>query len=196
MASGAKGEFPGSTSNDEKCLIEFTNGRFAPKRGYGNYPVVEVSWYGAEAFARWANKRLPTESEWEYACRAGTTTWYNVGKTISYADANYSGADAGNRWKGLAPVASFAPNAWGLYDMHGNVWEWCHDRYGKDYYKTSPSKNPQGPLEGLTRVARGGSWQSFSDAFIIRSANRVAFEPVTRHGDLGFRCVRDLRQRN
>jgi len=191
-----EGGVPWLDVDDEKCLIECSNGRFVPKRGYGSHPVVEVSWYGAEAFARWANKRLPTESEWEYACRAGTTSWYNVGKTISYSDANYSGVDAGNRWKGLAPVASFAPNAWGLYDMHGNVWEWCQDWYGKDYYKISSSKNSQGPFEGLARVVRGGSWQSFSDAFIIRSANRVSFEPVTRHGDLGFRCVRDLGKHN
>ncbi len=177
---------------DDDCLIESRGGRFYPKTGYLHHPVVEVSWFGARAYARWAGKRLPTEAEWEYSCRAGTTTWFNVGNAIRNTDANFSGKGPSGRWSGIAPVGSFRPNAWGLYDMHGNVWEWCHDWYAADYYEESAAKGPRGPLHETTRVARGGSWLSLGDAFIVRSANRVDFDPVTRHGDLGFRCARDL----
>jgi formylglycine-generating enzyme required for sulfatase activity len=191
MGNQHEGGFAWLDLEDDDCLIEQREGWFVPKPGYANHPVVEVSWYGAAAYAQWAHKRLPTEAEWEYACRAGTTTWYNVGKTISEAQANYTGKDPQGRWSSLAPVGSFEPNAWGLYDMHGNVWEWCNDWYAPDYYHKSPAENPTGPPSGFGRVARGGSWQSLGDAFILRSSNRVDFEPVTRHSDLGFRCARD-----
>jgi formylglycine-generating enzyme required for sulfatase activity len=131
------------------------------------HPVVCVSWDDAVAFCGWLSRRegkryrLPTEAEWEYACRAGTTTPFSFGKTISPDQANYEGSFAPGRGKkGICraqttPVGSFPPNAWGLFDMHGNVWEWCQDWYGHDYYRDSPREDPQGPESSEYRVLRG-----------------------------------------
>ena len=123
------------------------------------HPVVNVSWNDAVAFAAWLSRkegrtyRLPTEAEWEYACRAGTTTRYSSG------DDPEGLAAVGNvGGKGTAPVGRYNPNAWGLFDMHGNVWEWCSDGYAADYYKRSPVDDPQGAEGAADRVARGGGW--------------------------------------
>jgi formylglycine-generating enzyme required for sulfatase activity len=126
--------------------------------------------------------RLPTEAEWEYACRGGTTTAYYTGDTISISQANCN-----NYYKGTTAVGSFAPNPWGLYDMHGNVWEWCWDWYGN--YSGDSQTNPGGPTTGAVRVFRGGGWSNSGQA--LRSANRFySFYPSFRHLDLGFRLVR------
>jgi len=135
--------------------------------------------------------RLPTEAEWEYACRAGTATDYSFGPDARKLKDHAWYADNGG--KTTHPVGRKKPNPWGLYDMHGNVAEWCNEPYGKDYYKTGPSRNPTGPTEGEKYVLRGGAWNSSAKA--CRSAYRVAEQPGNYDGCfggdyLGFRCVR------
>ena len=129
--------------------------------------------------------RLPTESEWEYACRAGTTTKYSIGNSISGNSANYwnSGDSYDN---GATPVGSYVANAWGLYDMHGNVWEWCWDWYG--LYSSSLESNPRGPSVGSDRVVRGGGWDDWAED--LRSAVRIYDNSDDHYTNRGFRPVR------
>jgi formylglycine-generating enzyme required for sulfatase activity len=135
--------------------------------------------------------RLPTEAEWEYACRAGTTTPFNTGNNITTGNANYDGNNPyDNNAKGTyrertTPAGSFAPNPWGLYDMHGNVWEWCWDWYE---YTSGMQTNPRGAVSGANRVQRGGGWGS--SAALVRSAYRGHYTPSNRIYNLGFRLVR------
>jgi len=126
--------------------------------------------------------RLPTEAEWEYACRAKTTTEYSFGDSIDSGDANFNYNE-----NGTTQVGSYAPNNWGLYDMHGNVWEWCWDWYDSGYYNNSPSKNPVGPSAGSYRVYRGGSWINYAE--YLRSAIRYYDFPGHISGLIGFRPV-------
>ena len=172
-------------------FIEEQNGQFVSRPGYENHPVVGVTWQGATAYAEWAGKRLPTEAEWECACRAGTTTSFSAGDAIGHSDANFSGVSGKDIWDQTAPVGSFASNAWGLHDMHGNVCEWCQDWYGADYYRNSPTDNPIGPSIGFARVVRGGSWDSDSPTD-LRSAYRDYHPPEQAAISIGFRCVRDI----
>jgi len=156
-------------------------------------PVEHVLWNGAQEFIdnlnRYAGKeiyRLPTEAEWEYAARAGTQTAYSFGDDPDllgeYAWYNNNSSDQTH------PVGQLKPNAWGLYDMHGNVWEWCQDWYDKNYYSESPKENPQGPMSGLSRVYRGGGWGN--SAVNCRAAIRSNAAPGVRRGLVGFRLVR------
>jgi formylglycine-generating enzyme required for sulfatase activity len=135
--------------------------------------------------------RLPTEAEWEHACRAGTDTDYSFGSDVRKLGDFAWFAD--NSAKKTHPVGSKRPNAWGLYDMHGNVAEWCNDAYDKGYYKTSPERSPHGPADGKDYVLRGGSWKSAPDA--LRSSSRLAESPgfsdaCLARDAIGFRCVR------
>jgi len=161
--------------------------------GRGKRPVINVSWYDAVAFCDWLSElsgdryRLPTDAEWEYACRAGTTTKYNFGD--STRDLGLYAWYSGNAGKRTHPVGNLRANAWGLHDMHGNVWEWCSDWYDESYYSRSPSSNPTGPTNGQNRVHRGGSWGS--DASHLRSTNRNYASPDVTISFLGFRCARD-----
>lgn len=151
-----------------------------------NRPVETVSWHDVQDFLSALNARdhsyryrLPTEAEWEYACRAGTTAEFAGDlDAMGYYDKN----------SGLSthPVRGKQPNAWGVYDMHGNVWEWAHDWYGK--YPRQHILNPTGPLKGSLRVVRGGGWHSTADA--SRPAFRLGAEPGFRNSALGFRVVR------
>jgi formylglycine-generating enzyme required for sulfatase activity len=139
--------------------------------------------------------RLPTEAQWEYACRAGTTTAFNFGAENNGAECNCNGkAPYGTGEQGPAlgrptPVGSYRPNAFGLYDVHGNAWEWCWDVYAEGYYKNSPEADPAGPPEGRPRVHRGGSW--FDTAWFSRSAYRGSGAPPARFNRLGLRVARN-----
>jgi formylglycine-generating enzyme required for sulfatase activity len=160
-----------------------------------NFPIETVTWNEAEEFCKRLTRlsaeraarrvyRLPSEAEWEYACRAGAKEYtpYNVGTTISIAQANHA-----SRLNRTTPVGSYKPNAWGLYDMHGNVWEWCQDWYDDNYYRTSPRKDPTGPAARprLSKVARGGAY--FNHAQVLRSARRAS--SGSRGEGIGFRVA-------
>ena len=167
------------------CKIQKKDGRFIPKPGYENHPVIKVTWYGARAYARWLGKRLPTEAEWEKAARGGLKDKkYVYGETISPSPAIIGG------FNGITPVGSYAPNGFGLYDMVANVWQWCYDWYDPGYYGPSPSWNPKGPESGSLKVLRGGSWYH-KDSW--RVGTRLADEPFSRNFCFvtGFRCAKD-----
>lgn len=139
--------------------------------------------------------RLPTEAEWEYACMAGGATLYCYGDSLDSTMANFDGSRPYNAAKGterkkVIEVGSFKPNAWGLYDVHGNVMEWCWDWYDEEYYKKSPAKNPKGPGSGEDRVLRGGSWYNGSN--ICRASYRMSTGPSAHLDGNGFRVARSV----
>ena len=162
-------------------------------------PVEQVSWNDSTEFCRKLSERsgkqvrLPTEAEWEYACRAGTTTPFHYGSSLGSDQANFDGnfpdggAARGTYREKTTPVGSFQANAWGLHDMHGNVWEWCGDWYDEGYYGKSPGQNPTGPTSGGYRVLRGGAWSNFG--LSCRSALRSGLIPSDRNDHIGFRVV-------
>ena len=174
-----------------------------------NHPVVQVTWHDAKEFTRWLSgknrrtMRLPTEAEWEYAARSGGKhyrySWGNEKPSGNVADLRllkvmpkletFPGYDDGYRY--TAPVGSYAMNDLGLFDMTGNVWEWCEDWYEPDYYNDSPTNDPTGPLEGQKKVMRGGSWNNSPP--ILRISNRDDTEPGQRFFNAGFRVVITVR---
>ena len=187
------GEFMDATGY--KAPVYWDDSRFnAPDQ-----PVVGVSWFDAEAYAEWAGKQLPTEAEWEKAARGGLVgkkyTWGNSnpdGTQCNFSDKNntdsiFSDKNVDDGYQYTAPVGSFPPNDYGLYDMAGNVVEWCADWEAGDYYANSPQHNPTGPSSGEGRVMRGGNW--YSHPITIRVANRSADTQDTAQSTVGFRCV-------
>jgi sulfatase modifying factor 1 len=201
------GEYEG---RDLKYSWQFTNYPLTD-----DHPVVNVSWNDATAFTEWLakkegkNYRLPTEAEWEYSCRAGSKTRYATGDDpeslagfANIADASsiksgekqfpYYGRFALKASDGHftpAPVGSFKPNAFGIHDMHGNVWEWCQDVYEPDYYAKSPVDDPKGQETGRLRVRRGAAFHTYP--IFVRSSFRNWNTPTTRYLNLGFRVARD-----
>jgi formylglycine-generating enzyme required for sulfatase activity len=204
--SGAWGWDPDKKAFGVNEKYSWRNAGFAQT---DEHPVVNVSWNDAVAFCKWLSKkesktyRLPTEAEWEYACRAGTTTRYSSGddpetlaKVGNVADAAVKAhfpdwtctIKASDGYVFTSPVGSFKPNAFGLYDMHGNAWQWCADRYDPEYYAKSPADDPTVPDSGNDRVLRGGSWSDWAD--LARSACRNRFTPDDRYYSSGFRVAR------
>lgn len=168
--------------------IRKTGGKHSIESGYNKHPVVGVSWYGAMAYAKWIGKRLPTEAEWEVAACGGIEgAQYPTGDQLERATANFFSSDT-------TPVMSYSANGYGLYDMAGNVYEWCMDWYGYHYYETSMQEpdNPEGPPQGVYRVLRGGCWKSLKED--MRCSHRHRNNPGAMTGTYGFRCVADVQE--
>ena len=163
-----------------------------PKFNKPDEPVVNVKWRDAVAYTNWANKRLPTEAEWEYAARGNLIgKKYPSGDTITHNDANFGGVEGRDIWRWTSPVGSFSPNGFGLYDMAGNVWEWCFDEYNADFYVTPPKSNPRFGRESAPdnenfRILRGGGWDGSSGD--LRVSDR--WYHLTTGSTIGFRCVK------
>jgi len=184
-ASGIIGDVMYLDMLDSDCPIRHSGGQFVPKPGKGNHPVTEITWFGAQAFCEWMGGRLPTAAEWEFAAKGG-------GKSKGY---KYSGGNQidrvgwyrNNSQEGCHPVGQKEPNELGLYDMSGNVWEWCYDWYGFEYYGKSPVSNPTGPASGDSRSIRGGAWNM--DPWNCRVSNRSSKSPDFTYNYYGFRLV-------
>lgn len=168
-----------------------------------NHPVVQVSWHDAAAYCAWVGKRLPTEAEWEFAARGGLVQkkfpWGEELEPAGRHRMNVWQGDfphhntAADGYTGTAPAMSFKPNGHGLYNMTGNVWEWCWDWFDPGYYRVIPADNPTGPTAGTRRVMRGGSYlchASYCNRY--RTDARSSNTPDSSTGNLGFRCVADL----
>jgi formylglycine-generating enzyme required for sulfatase activity len=193
--------------DSQSCQIVYSRGGLAVQPGKENNPVIRISWYGAVVFCNLLSEirdyepaynlsdwscdftvngyRLPTEAEWEYAAKGG-----NNHDSYTYSGSNTAG-DVGWYWDNSGsethPVGGKSPNSLGIYDMTGNVWEWCFDWYGSDYYSTMSLVDPEGPDSGSNRVLRGGSWLSITN--YLRCALHLGYNPTFTHDSFGFRVV-------
>lgn len=166
--------------------IKKSGGKLVIESGYGKHPVVGVTWYGAYAYAKWVGKRLPTEAEWEAAASGGKEGFvYPTGAEIERSQANFFSSDT-------TAVMSYPPNGFGLFDLAGNVYEWCQDWYAYNYYEASAQEPyaPKGPSQGVYRVLRGGCWKSLRED--LRSSHRHRNNPGAVNGTYGFRCATDV----
>ena len=197
------------TQRQYELVMDQNPAYFTPSKGGGpDFPVENISWEDANEFCRRLSAlpaekspgrlyRLPTEAEWEYACRANVPMPFSSGPTLSSREANFNGnypygmTMRGPYLERTSRVGSYAPNPFGLHDMHGNVWEWCSDYYDRTYYRNSPSYDPQGPLTGTLRVVRGGSCLNIGR--FCRSAYRFGVTPTNRDLDVGLRVVMTLK---
>ena len=166
-----------------------------PPPGYGSHPVVLVRYDDALAYCRWLSAalgrvaRLPTEAEWEKAARGGIEARrYPWGDEIDPSRCNFLVDPSAKHLQGTRPTATYSPNAYGLYDMCGNVWEWVADWYGADYYSRGEARDPRGPESGNLRIVRGGSWVN-DDVSMLRCAYRHKVPPDTYAHSIGFRIV-------
>lgn len=166
--------------------VKRSGGKLNIESGYARHPVVGVTWYGAMAYAKWVGKRLPTEAEWEVASTGCLEDCiYPTGKNIERTQANFFSSDT-------TSVMSYPSNGYGLYDMAGNVYEWCQDWYDYHYYDLSVQEpdNPKGPQQGVYRILRGGCWKSLKED--LRCSHRHRNNPGTMNGTYGFRCAADV----
>ena len=186
VMEGVKDSNHNDLINLKESRIHRSRGKFSIESGYIRHPVVGVTWYGAVAYAKWLGKRLPTEAEWEVAAQCHKdNAEYPTGHDIEKTQANFFSSDT-------TAVMSYPPNDTGIYDMAGNVYEWCQDWYGYNYYELSVQEpdNPIGPLQGVYRVLRGGCWKGLKED--LRSAKRHRNNPGTGNSTYGFRCAADV----
>ncbi len=211
---GAYKRFAAATGRPMPPEPTFLGRPLNPAWGDDAMPIVDVTWDDAQAYCRWAGVRLPTEAEWEYAARAGSTAarYGDLDEIALYGDNSGSQrVDSATIWKeGLAnyvqrlnengngphDVGLKRANGFGLYDMLGNVWEWVNDRYEENYYQNSPSQDPRGPASGSYRVLRGGSWYNFTRVVRVSGRDRfipgVGGVPGPAYSSGGFRCAREV----
>lgn len=185
------------TEENSGFMIEKTeDGSFRVTNGYEDYPVVTVSWEGAIKYAEWADKTLPTSEQWEAAARGGSAARFPWGDEIDQGRANFfkEPEEQGNTEEGekpkIMPVGSYDPNAYGLYDVIGNVWEWTRDDYATDYLSFVPSLGLKAAAGDTLKVTMGGSFLTKPDEISVSITFPIS--PISHFGNVGFRCVREL----